>query len=179
MATEPKEATPQTPIAVQATGQAASGAVDKLTEAGLSVADQFTKRIAEMQFRVMPDMEAMSTAHRRNMEALSAAYRASLEGAQAVARRNGEIMQQAVAEMEQAVRAVASDEAPKDKAAKQAELLKEAYQHAVANMKDLSDLIQKSSAEAIGLLNKRFSEGMDEVKAMMEKSGAPPGAEGR
>jgi phasin family protein len=169
MATEPKEETPQTPIAVQATGQAASGAVDKLTEAGLSVADQLTKRIAEMQ-RVMPDMEAMSTAHRRNMEALSAAYRASLEGAQAVARRNGEIMQQAVAEMEQAVRAVASDEAPKDKAAKQAELLKEAYQHAVANMKDLSDLIQKSSAEAIGLLNKRFSEGMDEVKAMMEKS---------
>jgi phasin family protein len=121
----------------------------------------------------------MSTAHRRNMEALSAAYRASLEGAQAVARRNGEIMQQAMAEMEKAVRAVASSDGPKEKAAKQTELLKEAYQHAVANMKELSDLIQKSSAEAIGLLNTRFAEGMDEVKAMMEKSGAPPGAEGR
>jgi phasin family protein len=169
MATEPKEQTPETPIAVQATGKAASGAVDKLAEAGLSVADQLTKRIAEMQ-RVMPDMEAMSTAHRRNMEALSAAYRASLEGAQAVARRNGEIMQQAMAEMEQAVRAVASAEAPKEKAAKQAELLKEAYQHAVGNMKELGDLIQKSSAEAIGVLNKRFAEGMDEVKAMMDKS---------
>src|SRR5947209_12142182 len=174
MATEPKEQTPETPIVVQATGKAAAGAVDKLTEVGLSVADQLTKRIAEMQ-RVMPDMEAMSTAHRRNMEALSAAYRASLEGAQAVARRNAEIMQQAVAEMEQAVRAVASAEAPKDKAAKQAELLKEAYQHAVANLKELGDLIQKSSAEAMGLLNRRFAEGMDEVKAMMEKSGGTAG----
>src|SRR5947209_3389872 len=85
MATEPKEQTPQTPIAVQAMGKAAAGAVDKLTEAGLSVADQLTKRIAELQ-RVMPDMDALTTAHRRNMEALSAAYRASLEGAQAVAR---------------------------------------------------------------------------------------------
>jgi phasin family protein len=169
MATEPKEETPQMPIAVQAPGNAASGAVNKLTEVGLSVADQLTKRITEMQ-RVMPDMEAMSTAHRRNMEALSAAYRASLEGAQAVARRNGEIMQQAMAEMANAVRAVAATQAPEDKAAKQAELLKEAYQHAVTNMKELGDLIQKSSAEAIGLLNKRFAEGMDEVKAMMEKS---------
>jgi phasin family protein len=174
MANEPNEQTPQTPIAVQATGKAASGAVDKLTDVGLSVADQLMTRINEMQ-RVMPDMEAMSTAHRRNMEALSGAYRAALEGAQAVARRNGEIMQQAMAEMERAVRAVAASKAPEEKAAKQTELLKEAYQHAVANMKELGDLIQKSSAEAIGLLNKRFSEGMDEVKAMMAKSGDTTG----
>ena len=73
------------------------------------------------------------------------------------------------------MRAVASAEAPKDKAARQAELLKEAYQQAVANMRELSDLIQKSSAEAMGLLNRRFSEGMDEVKAMMKKSGDAAG----
>jgi hypothetical protein len=38
-------------------------------------------------------------------------------------------------------------------------------------MKDLSALIQKANAEALGLLNKRFSEGMDEVKALIEKFG--------
>ena len=44
-----------------------------------------------------------------------------------------------------------------------------AYQHAVAHMKELSDLIQQSNAEALGLLNRRFAEAMDEVKALAEK----------
>ena len=75
------------------------------------------------------------------MEALSAAYRAALEGAQAVSRRNGEIIRQAMADMEEAVKSVASAQAPEEKAAKQVELLKAAYQHAVANMKEMSELI--------------------------------------
>jgi hypothetical protein len=33
----------------------------------------------------------------------------------------------------------------------------------------LSDLIQRSNGEAVGLLNKRFSEAMDEIKALVEK----------
>jgi phasin family protein len=175
MATEPKEQAGENTIPGQTTGKGLTEAGDKLTEAGLSLADQFMKRIAEIQFRVLPDMEAVTTAHRRNIEALSAANRVLLEGAQAISRRNGEIMQQAMAEMEAAVRAVASAEAPKEKAAKQAELLKAAYQHAVTNMKELSDLIQKSNAEAIGLLSRRFAGGMDEVRALAEKSGDTAG----
>jgi hypothetical protein len=40
----------------------------------------------------------------------------------------------------------------------------------------MSELIQKASAEAVGLLNTRFSEGMDEVKALMERFGSKPGS---
>jgi hypothetical protein len=39
----------------------------------------------------------------------------------------------------------------------------------VAHMKELSDLIQHSNAEALGLLNRRFAEAMDEMKALAEK----------
>ena len=70
-----------------------------------TVADQFTKRIAEMQLLALPDMDTLTTAHRRNLEALAAAYRASLEGAQELARRNSEIVRQAMDEMTEAVRA--------------------------------------------------------------------------
>ena len=56
------------------------------------------------------------------------------------------------------------------KAARQAEMLKQAYQRAVAHMAELRDLIQKSNAEALGLLNQRFSEAMDEVKSLAEKA---------
>jgi phasin family protein len=133
---------------------------------------EFSKFFAQVKWPVMPDMEAFLAAHRRNMETLSAANRVALEGAQAVARRHMEIMQQSMVELTETMQALAAAEGPQAKAAKQAELLKHGYERAVANMKELSDLIQRSNGEAVGMLNKRFSEAMDEVKALVEKQGA-------
>jgi phasin family protein len=131
---------------------------------------EFGKLFADMKFPAIPDMEAFVSASRRNMETLTAAHRVALEGAQAVGRRHMEIVQQSMAEMTEAVRAMSSLESPQVKAAKQAELLKHAYEHAVSNIKEISDLIQHSNAEAVRLLNARFVEAMDEVKALAEKS---------
>jgi phasin family protein len=122
-----------------------------------------------MKMPAMPDMDAFIAANKRNMETLSAANRVALEGAQAVARRHMEIMQSTMAELSAGMKALATAEAPQAKAAKQAELLKVAYEHSVANMKELGDLIQNANAEAIGLLHARFVEAMDELKAMAEK----------
>ena len=130
---------------------------------------EFTRMFADMKFPAMPDMEAFVPAPRRNMDALTAANRIALEGAQAVARRHTEIMQQSMAEMTEAMKALSATESPQAKAARQAELLKSAYEHAVANMKELHDLMQKSHEEAMGLLNRRFAEAMDEVKALAGK----------
>jgi phasin family protein len=135
-----------------------------------SAADtDFSKFFAEMKLPALPDMESFMAASRKNLDTLSAANRVALEGAQAVARRHMEIVQSSMAELTEAMQALANTDAPQAKAAKQAELLKQAYQHAVAHMKELSDLIQQSNAEALGLLNKRFAEAMDEVKALAQK----------
>ncbi len=131
---------------------------------------EFGKLFADMKLPAMPDMDAFVSASRRNMETLTAANRVALEGAQAVARRHMEIVQQNMAELTEAVRAMSSVEAPQAKAAKQAELLKQAYERAVANMKEIGDLITQSNAEAVRLLNSRFAEAMDEVKALADKS---------
>jgi phasin family protein len=140
-----------------------------------SIADfgDFTKLFADIKFPAMPDMDAFVSASRRNMETLAAANRVALEGAQAVARRHMEIVQQNMTEMTEAVRALSTAEAPQARAAKQAELLKVGYERSVANIKEISDLIQRSSAEAIKLLNQRFTEAMDEVKALADKSANP------
>lgn len=128
----------------------------------------FTKFFAEMKMPALPDMEAFVAANRRNIEAISAANRIALEGAQAVSRRHMEIMQQSMAEMTEAVKVLAAPGVPQAKAARQADLLKGIYEHAVTNIQELGDLIQKSNAEAVGLLNKRFVEALDEVKALAE-----------
>lgn len=120
-------------------------------------------------FGQMPDMQALMEAQRRNLEALAAANRIAMEGAQALARRNMEILQQTMTEMTEAAQRLASAEAsPQAKAAQQAEVLKAAYERAVANMKEIADLIQKSNGEAVGLLNRRFTEAMEEVKTLMK-----------
>jgi phasin family protein len=130
----------------------------------------FTKFFAEMKLPALPDMEALLAANRKNIETFSAANRVALEGAQAVAKRQMEMVQSTMTEIAEAMKALATADAPQVKAAKQAELLKQAYQRAVAHMKELSDLIQQSNAEAMALINKRFEEAMDEVKALASKS---------
>ncbi len=125
----------------------------------------------DMKFPAMPDMEALMATYKRNMEVLSAANRVALEGAQAVAKRHMEIMQQTMAELGETMKALATADSPQVKAAKQAEMLKRAYERAVANTKELGDLIQHANGEALGLLNGRVVEAMDEIKRLMQKSG--------
>ena len=129
----------------------------------------FMRMMADFRVPGMMNLEALAAAQRRNIEALSAANRMALEGAQAVAKRHMEIMQQSMAEMTEAMRGMASAEAPQEKAAKQAELAKSTYQRAVANMQELGELIQKSNAEALSVLNNRFTEAMEEIKGMTKK----------
>jgi phasin family protein len=135
--------------------------------------EEFARLFGEMKLPtlpMLPDGEALMAAHRRNMEALSAANRVALEGAQAVAKRHMEIMQQTMAEVTETLRSLSTSLAPQDKAAKQAELLKQAYEHAVSNTRELADLIQRSNAEAVGLLNRRVGEALDEVRALVSKA---------
>ncbi len=132
---------------------------------------EMTRRFSEMRFPSMiPDPSALMAAHRRNMEVLAQANRLALEGAQAVGRRHMEIMQQTLSEFSEHMRELSATETPQAKAARQAELVKTSYEHAVANIRDLSELIQRSNAEALQVLSDRFRELMDEIKGLLEKT---------
>ena len=133
--------------------------------------DEMMKMFAEFRMPAFGNLEGLAQAQRRNLEALSAANRVALEGAQAVARRHMEIVQSSMAEMTDALRGMSATESPQDQAARQAELLKAGYERAVGNMKEIADLIQKSNAEALALLNRRFAEAMEEIKQMSAKPG--------
>jgi phasin family protein len=128
-----------------------------------------TEMFARMKLPFMPDMQALVAVQRRNIEALIAANKVAMEGAQAVAQRNLEIIQQTMVELAESTQAMASPEAPLAKAAKQAEIVKKTYEHAVINMKELGEMIQHANAEAVEVLNKRFTEAMDEVKELAQK----------
>jgi len=129
----------------------------------------FSKLFGDMKVPPMPDMEAVLSAHKRNLEALSEANRVALEGAQAVARRHMEIMQSTMSGLTATLKELSVSESPATRAAKQTDLLKQAYENAVSNTRELGDLIQKSNSEAMSKLNDRFSEEMTEMKALFKK----------
>lgn len=173
---------PKTPIetATSMAQDAARRTAESMADFGRAAAERhtqwltdMTRMFSDMRFpTALPDTGALMSAHRRNMDALSQANRLALEGAQAVARRHMEIMQQTMSELTEHVRELAGSETPQAKAARAAELLKRSYEHAVSNIRELSDLIQKSNGEALSLLDQRFKEAMDEVKGLLDKSGA-------
>jgi phasin family protein len=154
--------------------EAAGDAMRRAAEAPTAMLSEMTKRFSDMRFpSMMPDGSALLAAHRRNMEVLSNANRLALEGAQAVARRHMEIMQQTMTEFSEHARELAAADTPQAKAARQAELVKKSYERAIANIKDLSDLIQRSNSEALHVLSDRFKEAMDEVTMLLEKAEHP------
>lgn len=116
------------------------------------------------------DVDAILAAQRKNIEAVTAANQTAMEAFQAVMRRQTEIMQQSIEEAGRMVNELTAPASPEDKAAKQAELVKAAFEKALANAKELSEMIAKSNTEAGEIIAKRVSESLDELKAAIAKA---------
>ena len=114
------------------------------------------------------DVDAMLASQRKNIEALAAANRLAFEGVQAVMRRQMEIMRQSIEEVVGATKAMTEAGSPQEKAAAQTELVKDAFERTLSNMRELVEMMGKSNNEAFDLLNKRFAQTMDEVKDVIK-----------
>jgi len=130
--------------------------------------NEFVK--AMTQFRVPSvDVELMITAQRKNVEAFTAANRLAIEGIQAVMRRQLEIFRQTVEESTRTLRDLSSTSEPNDRMTKQVEMLRSAYDQALGNMNELTDMLHKSNAEASELIRTRVSDALGEVKKSVTK----------
>jgi phasin family protein len=116
------------------------------------------------------DAQALVEYQKRNLEAFASANKIALEGAQAVIRRQAEILRKGVEDASKALSELNSAETPQDKFAKQAELAKEAYEAAVANLRELTEMASKSNVEAADLLSTRVSESFSEITGEIKKT---------
>lgn len=116
------------------------------------------------------DVDSFMASQRKNIEALTAANQAALEGFQAVARRQTELVRAAMEEASGALNDVIAAGAPEEKAAKQAEITKTAFEKAIANAKELAEMMAKSNGEAADIIARRVSESLDEIKAAIAKA---------
>jgi phasin family protein len=116
------------------------------------------------------DFEAVAASQRKNIEALTQANQLAVEGAQAVVRRQVEIARQAMEEFSTMFRDfVQPNGSPEDRLAKQAEYSKQALEKGLSNARELTELMTKANTEAFNVLNKRVTEGLDEVRDFAKK----------
>jgi phasin family protein len=127
-----------------------------------------TKAFGDMKLPGI-DVEAVAASQRKNLEAFTQANQLAVEGAQSLARRQVEIVRQAVDEASQALREWTEAGAPEDRIAKSVELSKQAYEKGIANARELTELATKASTDVFSVIARRFSEGFDELRLYTKK----------
>ena len=133
----------------------------------------FTKNLAA--FSGFPfDINAIVDVQRKNFEAISAANKQAFEGLQAVAQRQSELLSQMAQDNSAVAQELLNTGTPEQKVAKQAELLQKNYEKSVANLQEISELLNKSNKGATDIINKRISASLTEVKAAIEKGAKKP-----
>lgn len=113
------------------------------------------------------DLDSMMTSQRKNLEAIGAANKVAMEGMQAVAQRQSEIMREAMEEMAKATKTMTSAGSPQEASGKQADMARESFEKALANMRELAEMVAKSNSEAFDVVNRRMNESLEEFKGLM------------
>ncbi|MCC7275823.1 MAG: TIGR01841 family phasin [Alphaproteobacteria bacterium] len=128
-----------------------------------------TKMLADFK---MPgvDTAAMMAAQRRNVEALAKANQLAAEGLQAVMKRQAEILRQTMEEATRMMGSLSQAGGPEQQMARQAEVAKTAFETAIANMREIAELVARANKDTFDVINKRVAESLDEVRAEMAKA---------
>lgn len=130
------------------------------------------KMMKEMKFPAIPNMDfsELASSQRKNMDAITQANKVAMEGMQAVARRQAEIMREAMEEVSKASQVMTTSSAnPQEMSAKQAELARHSMERSMERLRELAEMVAKSNSEAFEVLQRRMSEALEEFKEMMGK----------
>ncbi|MDJ0893702.1 MAG: TIGR01841 family phasin [Alphaproteobacteria bacterium] len=116
------------------------------------------------------DMTALTQAQQKNIDAVMAANQRAMQGMQELAARQAQILQETMTEAGKAAAALAADTSPDVKAREQMELAQQALNKALQDMRDIAELMTKSTNETFEVINKRVAESIDEARKLVEKS---------
>ena len=139
-----------------------------MADAPQNFTDMF-KNLGE-QLKIAPfDMTKIMEHQQKNLDAMSKSWQAMAGAASEIAKKQRDIFEQAVKDVTAMVQEYKPGGSPQDIMAKQAEFAKKAMEAAIANTRDIAELVQKSSAEAFKIVQDRMKESYEEIKATVEK----------
>lgn len=122
------------------------------------------------QLQVPPfDATKIMEHHRKNLEAMTKSWQAMATGASEIANKQKEIFEAAMKDMAEMAQSYKPGGNPQEVMAKQAEFAKKAMEAAIANTRDIAELVQKSSTEAFKIVQDRMKESYEEIRTSVEK----------
>jgi phasin family protein len=122
------------------------------------------------QLKIPPfDVSKIMAHHQKNLEAMSKSWQAMAGGANELINKQREIFEAAVKEVSAVVQEYRPGGSAQEIMAKQNEFAKKAMEAAIANTRDIAELVQKSSAEAFRIVQDRMKESYEEIRASMDK----------
>lgn len=139
------------------TGKPAGGGADPL-----QWLDEF-KRLAEQYKLPGIDIAALTEWQRKDMEAVVEANKQASEGLKALIERRNEILRDAFAQWQAALKDVASPEA----FSKQAEAAKQNVEKAMANFRELAQLEAQGRSNAWKVLQDRMQENLANLQKLL------------
>lgn len=113
------------------------------------------------------DIPAIVEARRKDIEALTEANRIAFEGMQALAQKQAEILQKSMQQAQAAMQNMSPGQAGAS-GGNQAELIQQAFQTALANMRELAEMAGKSQAQAMEVVGKRVQENIEDTKKLFQ-----------
>ena len=122
----------------------------------------FTKLMSQFQLPGV-DFATPVDRERKNIEALAKANRIALEGWQRLVRRQAEMLQETM-------KKVVADASQQDAKKKRADLAKEGFEKALANMRELAEITTQSQKEAFDVVRKRIEENVEGIRNLGKKA---------
>jgi phasin family protein len=147
---------------------------DKNPFAGFFAQNDFAKLFKDYQAAPF-DMKTFFETQRKNMQAMTEAQQTAIEGMRSLAQRQSEIFTELLSENSSIAKSMIGEGTAEEKFAKNAHLFKTAYERSIKNMRELSDIVAKTSAEASNVINKRVTATMTEIQTAVEEKDSGAG----
>ncbi|MCW5741863.1 MAG: phasin family protein [Alphaproteobacteria bacterium] len=124
---------------------------------------------ADFKFPAAFNVEALAEAQRKNIAVITTANQAAFEAFKALAERQADMVKAMTEEFSKSASEIMAAASFEEKAAKQADAAKKTYETAIANLRELSEMVAKSNAQTLDAVNARVAEVIEEIKAMIAK----------
>ncbi len=115
------------------------------------------------------DINKIMEHQQKNIDAISRSWEAVASGATAMANKQREIFEAAVKDVTEMAKNYQPMGSPQEIFTKQSEFAKKALEAAIKNTRDLAELVQKSSSDALKIIHDRMQESYEEIRRSLEK----------
>lgn len=111
------------------------------------------------------DVAALIESRRKDVEAVVAANQRAVQGIEALTRRQAEILAATMNGWQEGTRDLLAAGTAPERANRSAGRAQQAFGEALANMRELAELVAKSHEDVIGIINARMQAHIDELRS--------------